>query len=64
MRARKLQRYLTQPFHVTAAFTGLTGASVPLETILHDCEAFIRGEFDDMPEDRCYMRGSMRETLP
>lgn len=63
MRARKLQRYLTQPFHVTAAFTGITGASVPLETVLQDCEAFLRGEFDGVPEDRCYMRGSMRETL-
>lgn len=64
MRARKLQRYFTQPFHVTAAFTSIKGASVPLETILHDCEAFIRGEFDEVSEEGCYMRGSMRETLP
>jgi F-type H+-transporting ATPase subunit beta len=63
MRARKLQRYLTQPFHVTAAFTGSNGASVPLETILQDCEAFLRGEFDGASEDQCYMRGSMRENL-
>jgi F-type H+/Na+-transporting ATPase subunit beta len=62
MRARKLQRYLTQPFHVTAAFTGIAGAAVPLETVLQDCEAFLNGEFDDVSEDRCYMRGSMRET--
>lgn len=61
VRARKLQRYLTQPFHVTAAFTGMTGASVPLSTTLEDCEAFLRGEFDGLAEDQCYMRGAMRE---
>jgi F-type H+-transporting ATPase subunit beta len=64
LRARKLQRYLTQPFHVTAAFTGITGASVPLQTTLEDCEAFLKGEFDDRPEDRCYMRGSMERGWP
>lgn len=62
VRARKLQRYLTQPFHVTAVFTGITGASVPLQTTLEDCEGFLKGEFDERPEDRCYMRGSMREA--
>jgi F-type H+-transporting ATPase subunit beta len=61
IRARKLQRYLTQPFHVTAAFTGITGASVPLETTLQDCEAFLNGDFDGVSEDQCYMRGSMKE---
>jgi F-type H+-transporting ATPase subunit beta len=62
IRARKLQRYLTQPFHVTAAFTGIAGASVPLQTTLQDCEGFLHGEFDAVSEDQCYMRGSMRET--
>lgn len=60
LRARRLQRYLTQPFHVTAAFTGIGGASVPLRTTLQDCESFLHGEFDGVPEDECYMRGSMR----
>jgi F-type H+-transporting ATPase subunit beta len=60
-RARRLQRYLTQPFHVTAAFTGMPGATVPLQTTLEDCEAFLRGEFDDRPEEQCYMQGSMKE---
>ena len=60
VRARKLQRYLTQPFHVTAELTGIQGVSVPLADTLLDCEAFLRGEFDDVPEDRCYMRGSMK----
>jgi F-type H+-transporting ATPase subunit beta len=59
VRARKLQRYLTQPFHVTSELTGIQGASVPLADTLLDCEAFLRGEYDEVPEDRCYMRGSM-----
>lgn len=59
LRARKLQRYLTQPFHVVAQHTGIGGATVPLSDTLRDCEAFLRGDYDDVPEDRCYMRGSM-----
>ena len=59
MRARKLQRYLTQPFHVTSAQTSIDGASVPLEHTLSDCEAFLRGDHDATSEDACYMRGAM-----
>lgn len=58
-RARRLQQYLTQPFHVTAAYTGLPGVSVPLRDTLDDCEAFLRGDFDALPEQACYMRGTM-----
>jgi F-type H+-transporting ATPase subunit beta len=61
-RARRLERYLTQPFFVVADHTGITGASVPLETTLADCEAFVRGDYDDLPEDRFYMRGGMEEA--
>ncbi|MGD2141687.1 MAG: F0F1 ATP synthase subunit beta [Burkholderiales bacterium] len=59
MRARKLQRYLTQPFWTTAGHTGIDGVSVPLEELLADCEGFVAGKFDEVPEDKCYMRGSM-----
>jgi len=59
MRARKLQRYLTQPFWTTAAHTGIDGVSVPLSRTLTDCEDFLLGHHDDVPEERCYMRGSM-----
>ena len=55
-RARRLERYLTQPFFVVADHTGIAGASVPLETTLSDCEAFLRGDHDGVPEERCYMR--------
>jgi len=61
MRARKLQRYLTQPFWATSSHTGIPGVSVPLEHSLGDCEAFMLGRFDELPEDRCYMRGAMEE---
>ena len=59
-RARKLQRYLTQPFHVVSETTGIKGASVLLADTLDDSEAFLRGDFDALPEDQCYMRGSMK----
>ncbi|WP_036250527.1 F0F1 ATP synthase subunit beta [Methylobacter sp. BBA5.1] len=60
MRARKLQRYLTQPFAVLAQHTRQTGVSVPLEQTLSDCEAFLAGQYDDLSEAQCYMRGSMQ----
>jgi len=63
MRARKLQRYLTQPFWATASHSGIEGVSVPLENTLADCEAFLKGQYDEIPEERCYMRGSMEESI-
>jgi F-type H+-transporting ATPase subunit beta len=62
MRARKLQRYLTQPFSVIASHTGIKGVSVSLRHTLNDCEAFLLGHYDDLPEDRCYMRGTIKAT--
>ncbi len=61
-RARRLQRYLTQPFHVVSSHTGIAGASVPLETTLSDCEAFLNGEYDDRDEADFYMQGGLTET--
>jgi F-type H+/Na+-transporting ATPase subunit beta len=63
-RARRLQRYLTQPFHVMAAHSGIPGVSVPLEETLLDCEHFLSGAFDALSEEDCYMRGSLREHRP
>jgi F-type H+-transporting ATPase subunit beta len=59
LRARKLQKYLSQPFAVASEHSGIPGVSVPLEMTLIDCEAFLRGDYDDIPEDHCYMRGAM-----
>jgi F-type H+-transporting ATPase subunit beta len=63
LRARRLQRYLTQPFHSTAAHTGIKGVSVPLQRTLADCEDFLQGHYDEASEERCYMRGAMQEPL-
>jgi F-type H+-transporting ATPase subunit beta len=62
LRARKLQRYFAQPFHVVADHTGIPGTSVPLQATIEDCEAFLKGSYDDLPEEKCYMRGSMRDA--
>ncbi len=64
MRARKLQRYLTQPFWISESRTASKGVSVPLELTLADCAAFISGRFDELAEDQCYMRGTMTEARP
>ena len=61
-RARKLQRYLTQPFWTTAGHTGLAGVSVPLAQTLNDCEGFLEGRFDEASEAQCYLRGSMESS--
>ncbi len=63
LRARKLQRYLTQPFYVVAQHTSISGVSVPLDQTLRDCAALLGGTYDDLPEERFYMRGSMVEAL-
>lgn len=61
-RARKLQRYLTQPFAVVADHTGMAGQSVALETLLSDCERFLAGDFDALTETDCYMQGAMQDA--
>jgi F-type H+-transporting ATPase subunit beta len=63
MRARKLQRYLTQPFSVLGRDTGQTGVSVPLSQTLTDCEGFLSGRYDAVSEEQCYMRGAMPTNL-
>ena len=60
MRARKLQRYLSQPFWGTAKQTGMAGVSVPLDRTLADCEGFLNGAYDEVPEHKCYMIGTMQ----
>lgn len=62
LRARKLQKYLTQPFHLASEQTGIKGVSVRLSNVLADCDDFLTGKFDQVPEESCYMQGSMREA--
>ncbi|SNT72543.1 F0F1 ATP synthase subunit beta [Paracoccus seriniphilus] len=61
-RARRLQRFLTQPFMVTEAFTGTPGASVPLTETLAGCRAILDGEADDWSESSLYMVGSFEDA--
>lgn len=63
-RARRLERFLTQPLFVTDAFTGQPGRHVPLEKTLAGCEAVLAGKFDGVDEHRLYMIGSIDEVGP
>nr|WP_090938939.1 F0F1 ATP synthase subunit beta [Azotobacter beijerinckii] len=61
-RARRLQRFLTQPFAVTEAFTGIPGRSVALADTLAGCRAILAGECDDWQERSLYMVGTLDEA--
>src|SRR3546814_19476217 len=61
-RARRLLRFLTQPFLVTEAFTGLPGSTVPLAATLAGCRAIIDGEADDWAESSLYMVGDLDDA--
>ncbi|MCF8033438.1 MAG: F0F1 ATP synthase subunit beta [Desulfarculaceae bacterium] len=61
-RARRLERFLTQPFAVTGQFTGKDGKRVSLEQALEGCRRILDGEFDDFPERSLYMIGSIDEA--
>jgi F-type H+-transporting ATPase subunit beta len=62
MRARRLERFLTQPFYTTEQFTGLEGKVVSLEDALVGCERILNDEFKDYPESALYMIGSIDEA--
>jgi F-type H+-transporting ATPase subunit beta len=63
-RARRLDRFLTQPFFVTESFTGRPGRLVPLAETLDGCERILAGQFDDRPEESLYMLGGLDEVPP
>jgi F-type H+-transporting ATPase subunit beta len=58
-RAERLQRFLTQPLFVTAAFQGKAGVYVPLKKTLAGCEAILKGEFDEVALEKFYMIGDI-----
>jgi len=62
-RARRLQRFLTQPFFVTERFTGHEGLSVALKDTLTGCQAILAGELDDLPESAFYMIGTIEDAI-
>jgi F-type H+-transporting ATPase subunit beta len=60
-RARRLQRYFSQPFHVAEIFSGIPGTYVKLADAVNDVEAILAGKYDDKPEDWFYMAGSLKD---
>ena len=63
MRARKIQRFLSQPFHVAEVFTGSPGKYVPLRDTIAGFKAILSGEYDHLPEQAFYMVGSIDEAV-
>jgi F-type H+-transporting ATPase subunit beta len=62
-RARKIQRFLSQPFFVAEVFTGSSGKYVSLKDTISGFKGIVAGEFDDIPEQAFYMVGSIDEAL-
>ena len=62
-RARKIQRFLSQPFDVAQVFTGSPGVQVPLEVTIDSFLRVVAGEFDHMPEAAFYMVGGIDEVI-
>jgi len=63
-RARRLERFLTQPFFTTEQFTGLSGTSISLKEGLSGCARILQDEFKDIPESAFYMIGTIDELKP
>ena len=62
-RARKVQRFLSQPFFVAEQFTGTAGKYVPVQETIKGFKGLIEGEYDHIPEQAFYMVGNIDEVL-
>jgi len=62
-RARKMQRFLSQPFHVAEAFTGRAGVYVKLQDTIRGFKEIVEGKHDDLPEQAFYMMGTIEDVL-
>ncbi len=62
-RARKIQRFLSQPFHVAEVFTGSPGVLVSLEDTIKGFKGIVAGEYDELPESAFYMVGTIEEAV-
>jgi F-type H+-transporting ATPase subunit beta len=62
-RARKIQRFLSQPFTVAETFTGSPGKYVSLKDTIRGFKGIVSGEYDDMPEQAFYMCGTIEEAV-
>src|SRR5207302_869339 len=61
-RARKMQRFLSQPFFVAAQFTGRDGKYVSLKDTIRSFKEILEGKHDDLPEDAFYLQGTIEEA--
>jgi F-type H+-transporting ATPase subunit beta len=64
LRARKIQRFLSQPFSVAAVFTGLEGKQVPVSETVRGFKEILDGKYDSVPEGNFYMKGGIDEVGP
>jgi F-type H+-transporting ATPase subunit beta len=62
-RARKIQRFLSQPFFVAEVFTGSSGKYVPLKETIKSFKGIVEGEYDHLPEQAFYMVGMIDEAV-
>jgi F-type H+-transporting ATPase subunit beta len=62
-RARKIQRFLSQPFHVAEVFTGFPGVFVPVADTIRSFKAIVAGEYDHLPEAAFYMVGTIEDAV-
>jgi len=62
-RARKIQRFLSQPFHVAEAFTGAPGKYVKLKDTVRSFKEILDGKYDHLPEQAFYMVGPIEEVI-
>jgi F-type H+-transporting ATPase subunit beta len=62
-RARKIQRFLSQPFHVAETFTGRPGKYVKIEDTIRSFKEICEGKHDDIPEQAFYMKGGIEEVI-
>ncbi|MFC2608233.1 MAG: F0F1 ATP synthase subunit beta, partial [Selenomonas sp.] len=62
-RARKIQRFLSQPFAVAEVFTGSPGKYVPLKETIRGFKEILEGKYDDLPENAFYMVGNIDEVI-
>jgi len=61
-RARRIQKFLSQPFHVAEQFTGYKGKYVPLQETVASFKAIVEGKYDEYPEQAFYMVGNISEV--
>ncbi len=62
-RARKIQRFLSQPFHVAEIFTGFPGVFIPLADTVRSFKGIVNGEYDHLPENAFYMVGTIEDAV-